>query len=130
MLMMPHSCPSSSPQLTAHADFWHPTGMAHLVLASEPECPGELGFPGDPGRLRRRCTHGDLLKGRIRMRRLGWAARACRAGNCRRTRTRPDVSTTIEAAGIRPQPRRGPGLSNPGNDETAPVRYVETNAHV
>ena len=26
MLMMPHGWRSSSPQLTAYADFWHPTG--------------------------------------------------------------------------------------------------------
>ena len=26
MIMMPYGCPWPSPQLTRHADFWHPTG--------------------------------------------------------------------------------------------------------
>jgi len=32
MIMMPYGCPWPSPQLTGHADFWHPTAQAGLAV--------------------------------------------------------------------------------------------------
>jgi hypothetical protein len=42
MIMMPYGCPWPSPQLTGHADFWHPTGCPPLYFGYREPNPSAL----------------------------------------------------------------------------------------
>jgi hypothetical protein len=53
MIMMPYGCPRVSPQVTVHADFWHPTGAtadpAGLTARAKPKAKPEA--RGKPRKL-------------------------------------------------------------------------------